>query len=142
MNIVISFNPYRETDAAQALATQLRSADPDAVVVLSAQPDRYWGSDDEFPVSDWQEEAANDYTRQGYWEWVETQRETRADEDALEPVSDGIAPGARVTLPQAQPHKPVGTVLIVSERGVQVRWEALLGPPSELWHQPDELRVI
>lgn len=88
MNIVITFNPYREADAAQTLATQLRSADPDVVVVLSAQPDRYWGEDTRYPVSDWQQEAANDYTRQGYWEWVQSQRENgaegREDEDTDE----------------------------------------------------------
>ncbi len=40
-----------------------------------------WGSDPDFPVADWQYEVSNDDTRQGYWEWVEQNREeARQDE--------------------------------------------------------------
>lgn len=30
----------------------------------------YWGSDETFPVTDWQEDVSNDDTRLGYWDWV------------------------------------------------------------------------
>lgn len=30
----------------------------------------YWGEDPDYPVSDWQREVAQDYTRLGYWDWV------------------------------------------------------------------------
>lgn len=29
-----------------------------------------WGEHQDYPVSDWQVETENDYTRKGYWEWV------------------------------------------------------------------------
>lgn len=29
-----------------------------------------WGEHPEYPVSDWQYEVANGYTRSGYWDWV------------------------------------------------------------------------
>jgi hypothetical protein len=35
-----------------------------------------WGEDETYPVSDWQHEVSEDSTRQGYWDWVEAQRET------------------------------------------------------------------
>lgn len=53
-----------------------------------------------------------------------------------------MIPGQRVTLPAAQPHKPTGTVLATGPRGVQVRWDVLLGDPQESWHQESELRPI
>lgn len=34
-----------------------------------------WGEDAEYPVDDWKYEVANDDTRRGYWDWVDSQRE-------------------------------------------------------------------
>lgn len=53
-----------------------------------------------------------------------------------------MRPGQRVTLPQAQPHKPLGTVLRVTDRGVEVQWQTLLGPPDRSWWAPADLRVL
>ena len=33
-----------------------------------------WAEDPEYPATDWREEAANDDTRLGYWEWIDNQR--------------------------------------------------------------------
>ena len=33
----------------------------------------YWGEHPDHPVSDWRSEVDNGDTRQGYWEWVESQ---------------------------------------------------------------------
>ncbi len=50
-----------------------------------------WGSDPDFPVADWQYEVANDDTRQGYWEWVEQNREeARQDEGRCERCSCAV----------------------------------------------------
>ncbi len=40
-----------------------------------------WGSDEKYPVADWQFEVANDDTRLGYWDWVEHQREAEEEEE-------------------------------------------------------------
>lgn len=32
-----------------------------------------WGEHPDYPVDDWREEVANNDTRLGYWEWVESQ---------------------------------------------------------------------
>lgn len=34
-----------------------------------------WGELPDYPVADWQAEVADDNTRQGYWEWVESKLE-------------------------------------------------------------------
>jgi len=34
-----------------------------------------WDEDEEFPVADWKYAVANDDTRQGYLDWVQSQRE-------------------------------------------------------------------
>jgi hypothetical protein len=47
-----------------------------------------WASDPQFPRSDWKHEVENDETHQGYWEWVESQREVVADEPVVLPLSD------------------------------------------------------
>jgi hypothetical protein len=36
-----------------------------------------WGEHPRYPLSDWQHEAAEDYTRLGYWSWVRS----KLDED-------------------------------------------------------------
>ncbi len=41
----------------------------------------FWGSDEKFPVSDWQAEVANDDTRLGYWDWVLVQRDLAEDDE-------------------------------------------------------------
>lgn len=38
----------------------------------------YWGEHPDYPVEDWRREVGNDDTRQGYWEWVESQLEAAA----------------------------------------------------------------
>jgi hypothetical protein len=40
-----------------------------------------WGEDAEFPRRDWQYQVANGDTNEGYWDWVDHEREVRADED-------------------------------------------------------------
>jgi len=44
--------------------------------VNDARRDNLWGEYEEYPVSDWQEEVANDDTRRGYWSWVEAKVES------------------------------------------------------------------
>lgn len=39
---------------------------------LSEKHGGYWGEHPQYPVGDWQLEVANDDTRQGYWEWLES----------------------------------------------------------------------
>jgi len=34
----------------------------------------HWTEDDEFPIADWQDQVANDDTRQSYADWVTSQR--------------------------------------------------------------------
>ena len=41
----------------------------------------HWHVHPEFLVLDWQTEVAADATRQGYKDWVESQMETRSDEN-------------------------------------------------------------
>lgn len=53
-----------------------------------------------------------------------------------------FAAGDRVTIPQAQPHKPVGRVIQSTARGVEVEWEVLLGEPYRSWWAAEELRSI
>ncbi|KKM94607.1 hypothetical protein LCGC14_1196500 [marine sediment metagenome] len=38
-----------------------------------------WSEDKEYPVSRWRDEVICDDTRLGYWEWVEHQKESKAD---------------------------------------------------------------
>ena len=33
-------------------------------------PYNYWDDHPNFPSIDWRHETSNNYTRQGYWEWV------------------------------------------------------------------------
>ena len=35
----------------------------------------YWGEHPDHPVSDWRYEVDNGDTRQGYWEWAQSQSE-------------------------------------------------------------------
>ncbi len=44
----------------------------------------YWGEDQEFPRRDWQYQVGNGDTNQGYWEWVEHEREITEDEKGRE----------------------------------------------------------
>lgn len=37
-----------------------------------------WGEYPRYPVDDWKSEVANDHTRLGYWQWVES-REAEID---------------------------------------------------------------
>ena len=46
-----------------------------------------WGEHPDFPVADWQLQVANDETRAGYWEWVASELELRAIENAEFPDS-------------------------------------------------------
>jgi len=41
----------------------------------------YWSDHPEFGSEDWQYEAANGDTRQGYWEWVESKIEQKRDDE-------------------------------------------------------------
>lgn len=34
----------------------------------------FWSEDSEYPLADWQFAVAKDYTRMGYWQWVEVQK--------------------------------------------------------------------
>ena len=36
-------------------------------------PYGYWGDHPDYPAEDWRYYVANCETRQGYWEWVESQ---------------------------------------------------------------------
>jgi hypothetical protein len=45
-----------------------------------------WGSYDDFPRCDWQNEVANNYTTLGYLDWVDHSREAQEDERE---VNDG-----------------------------------------------------
>jgi len=45
----------------------------------------HWDEEKDFPVGDWKYEVANDDTRLGYTEWVESQKE-QAREDATLPL--------------------------------------------------------
>lgn len=35
----------------------------------------YWDEHPDYPIEDWKYEVANDDTRRGYWEWVDSQIE-------------------------------------------------------------------
>ncbi len=48
-------------------------------LTLRQQQEDVWASDPDFPKGDWKYEVENDSTHQGYWEWVESQREQQAD---------------------------------------------------------------
>ena len=37
----------------------------------------YWSEDAKYPLKDWQHAVLEDYTRMGYWQWVEMQRDLR-----------------------------------------------------------------
>lgn len=55
---------------------------------ISRDPDfDYWGEDPTWSLEDWRYEVNNNDTRQGYWEWVATQKEAAAMESAQE---DGL----------------------------------------------------
>jgi len=53
-----------------------------------AQPRSIWDEDPKFPASEWRREAWEDNTRLGYWEWVQHQRESAAEE--AEPDAVGL----------------------------------------------------
>lgn len=40
----------------------------------------YRAEDARYPLRDWQEAVAEDYTRMGYWQWVEVQQALRDDD--------------------------------------------------------------
>ena len=67
-----------DADAAAALevelAARLETFDEEAAV-------SHWDDDDEFPPEDWQLEVENGDTRQGYHDWVASQREMAAEEE-------------------------------------------------------------
>lgn len=49
-----------------------------------ATPERvqgYWSENPDYPVEDWKYEVQNNDTRQGYWDWVESQIEAAGLED-------------------------------------------------------------
>ena len=46
---------------------------PDDDAIPLGEPD-YWTEDDQYPLRDWQEAVTQDYTRMGYWQWVDVQR--------------------------------------------------------------------
>lgn len=52
------------TDERQLTAHQLQ---------LKYDTDEGWGQHPRFPCSDWRHEVAEEYTRLGYWQWVEDQ---------------------------------------------------------------------
>lgn len=36
------------------------------------KPDDYWAENPDYPIEDWKLEVANDDTRLGYWDWVDS----------------------------------------------------------------------
>lgn len=46
---------------------------PDDDAIPLGEPD-YWSEDTTYPLRDWQQAVAQDYTRMGYWQWVEIQK--------------------------------------------------------------------
>lgn len=64
------------------------------------RPGDYWSEVPEYPVSDWQAEVANDDTRQGYWEWVESKKESDED-NALTVAADEVRSQLRNDLEEA-----------------------------------------
>ena len=50
---------------------------------------RRWGEHPEYPMSEWRDEVANGDTRRGYWDWVASQIEARADGEDPAPLPDG-----------------------------------------------------
>jgi hypothetical protein len=58
----------------------------DALVKRMAEPppvrhDNLWEEDPSFPRSEWADEAGNDDTLLGYWDWVEAQKEQESDDE-------------------------------------------------------------
>jgi len=49
------------------------------LIQAPAPPHDYWGEHPTFPRSDWQHEAANGDTLQGYWEWCNNQAQNDDD---------------------------------------------------------------
>ena len=50
----------------------------------------HWGEDPDYPLADWKYQVANDDTRLGYWEWVESEKEFDRDCPEFEAVCDAI----------------------------------------------------
>ena len=62
--------------------TDLHAPAPEKIPTLPPLRERVhdvWGEAEDFPKEDWQDEVKNGDTHQGYWEWVEHQRNKETD---------------------------------------------------------------
>ena len=76
-----------------------------------------WKEDPDYPVSDWQYEVANDDTRAGYLDWVESKRNCDEDQDNYECAECGLGDHPSSECPNKDHDEEQGACILTGAPG-------------------------